>query len=71
MFSKAYNNKPRGLSHASWENRSKRPEYQLRARVREAGSEYACEWERVGEWGRYMDIIKVWTKGGKHKKKQR
>lgn len=42
MFSKAYNNKPRGLSHASWENRSKRPEYQLS--VGERVSEYSGRW---------------------------
>lgn len=51
MFSKAYNNKPRGLSHASWENRSKRLEHQLGV------SEYAS-------WGKRWDIMRSTERKG-------
>lgn len=49
MFSKAYNNKPRGLSHASWENRSNPPEYQLSDWVSVSMKEWTSRREKVGE----------------------
>lgn len=49
MFSKAYNNKPRGLSHASWENRSNPPEYQLSDWVSVSMKEWTSRGEKVGE----------------------
>ena len=53
MFSKAYNNKPRGLSHASWGNRSERPEYQLRSWLSERVGEWMSEWVSAArEWAR-------------------
>lgn len=45
MFSKAYNNKPRGSSHASWRNRGKRPQYQLSEWVSERVVTFEMRWE--------------------------
>lgn len=70
MFSKAYNNKPRGLSHASWENRSKRPEYQLSVGERvsiHAGEQVGkswCAWNLREEVRMMRSIENRENKGG-------
>lgn len=67
MFSKAYNNKPRGLSHASWGNRSERPEYQLRSWLSERVGERVSE--RVSEWASEW-VQRESGRGGRHAREE-
>lgn len=71
MFSKAYDNKPRGLSHASWRNRAKRL-HQLPAQTM---SEWVSEqdevwnhekhWRREGRRDEETRERKNWKRGGR------